>query len=68
MRIDEIEGLEARCSAQGVSRTVSLFMVGDQELKAGDWVLVHVGYAIQTLPEKDAMAVWALFDGAPLGD
>jgi hydrogenase expression/formation protein HypC len=62
MQIDEISGLEARCSARGVSRTVSLFMVQDRELTIGDWVLVHVGYAIQTITEKEAKESWELFD------
>ena len=62
MQIDDISGLEAKCSAKGVSRTVSLFMVRDRELKVGDWVLVHVGYAIQTINEKEAKESWELFD------
>lgn len=62
MQIAEISGLEARCSAKGVSRTVSLFMIQDRELTIGDWVLVHVGYAIQTITEKEARESWELFD------
>jgi hydrogenase expression/formation protein HypC len=29
---------------------------------AGDFVLVHVGYAIQALSEPEAEASWELFD------
>lgn len=62
MQIEEISGLDAKCSARGVSRTVSLFMVSDCELKAGDWVLVHVGYAIRSITQQAAQECWELFD------
>ncbi|GLI93440.1 HypC/HybG/HupF family hydrogenase formation chaperone [Methylocystis echinoides] len=62
MQIDEISGLEAKCSAKGVTRTVSLFMVRDRNPGVGDWVLVHVGYAIEKIFEKEAKETWELFD------
>jgi hydrogenase expression/formation protein HypC len=68
MQIDDISGLEAKCSAKGVSRVVSLFMVRDRELSVGDWVLVHVGYAIQTISEREAKESWELFDQMLLED
>lgn len=64
MRIDAIDGTEARCSAKGVERTVSLFMLLREELAPGDHVLVHVGYAIQKISEADAMSTWELLDDA----
>lgn len=62
MRITSIVGFQCTCEARGVEREVSLFMLQDQSLKAGDHVLVHVGYAIQKVSEEDALASWALFD------
>jgi hydrogenase expression/formation protein HypC len=62
MQIDDVSGFEAKCSAKGVSRTVSLFMVRDRDVKVGDWILVHVGYAIQTITEREAKESWELFD------
>jgi hydrogenase expression/formation protein HypC len=62
MRIEEIHDLEAVCSAKGVRRTVSLFMVHDLSPNVGDWVLVHVGHAMRTVSEKEARETWALFD------
>lgn len=47
MRIDSIDGHLARCSAGGVEREVNLFMLQDQTVLTGDYVMVHVGYAIQ---------------------
>ncbi len=47
MRIEAIDGFSARCSAAGVEREVNLFMLQGQMVVPGDYVMVHVGYAIQ---------------------
>ncbi len=47
MQIIAIEGMIARCVARGVYREVNLYLVQDAALAAGDFVLVHVGYALQ---------------------
>jgi len=62
MQIIEIDGFIARCEAKGVQRDVSLFMLQDEELAVDDFVMVHVGYAIQKMTEKDARSSWELFD------
>ena len=51
MQIVTIDGLTARCAAKGVQRDVSLFLLQDQAPAPGDWELVYVGYAIQTMFE-----------------
>ncbi len=62
MRITTIQAFTARCEARGVSREVSLFLLPEGSVAVGDHVLVHVGYAIQSLSEQDAAASWELFD------
>ena len=62
MQIRQIEGAVARCSARGVEREVSLFLLQDEVPGEGDWVLVHVGYAIQTITRDHARSAWALLD------
>jgi hydrogenase expression/formation protein HypC len=62
MKIVEVEGFNARCEAKGVEREVSLFMIQDQEINTGDFVMVHVGYAIQKVSAEDARSSWELFD------
>ncbi len=62
MRIISRDGHMASCEARGVSRDVSLTLLGDQDVAIGDYVLVHVGYALQTIDAADAQATWALFD------
>ena len=62
MQIVEIDGFNARCEAKGVERTVSLFMMQDEPPVVGDFVMVHVGYAIQKIAESDARTTWELLD------
>jgi len=62
MQITRLEGYEARCSARGVERDVSLFLLQDDTLQVGDYVLIHVGYAIQRLSAEQARETWELFD------
>jgi len=62
MEIIAIDGLQARGSAQGVEREISLFLLKDEPIAPGDFVLVHVGYAIQKVTPQDARSTWELFD------
>ena len=62
MKICEIDGYMARCEAKGVERDVSLFMLQDDTLTAGDHVVVHVGYAIQKISPQEARTAWELYD------
>ena len=62
MCIEQIEGTTARCSARGVERTVSLFLLQGQRLAPGDYVMIHVGYAIQKVSAAEARSRWELYD------
>lgn len=62
MQICEINGFTATCEAKGVFRDVSLFMLQDEPLEADDFVVVHVGYAIQKITPQEAQTAWDLYD------
>lgn len=62
MQVVAVDGYTARCTAKGVEREVSLFMLQDEPVEPGDHVIVHVGYAIQKVSEADARTTWELFD------
>ncbi|HKL63623.1 MAG TPA: HypC/HybG/HupF family hydrogenase formation chaperone [Woeseiaceae bacterium] len=62
MQIQSVDEFSARCEAKGVEREVSLFMLRDETVEPGDYVLVHVGYAIQKVTEEEAASSWELFD------
>jgi hydrogenase expression/formation protein HypC len=62
MQIQSIEGFTARCTAKGVQRDVSLFMLQDSGVSVDDFVVVHVGYAIQKITPQEAQSAWELYD------
>lgn len=62
MQITTIDGFNAHCAAKGVERDVSLFLLQDEDIKAGDFLLIHVGYAIQKISEAEALSTWELLD------
>ena len=62
MQIVTIDGYNARCTAKGVMREVSLFMLQDEPIVVDDFVMVHVGYALQKMSEQEARSTWELLD------
>ena len=62
MQIMAIDGLSAYCTAKCVEREVNLFLLQNTALTAGDFVMVHVGYAIQKIAEDHARSAWELYD------
>jgi len=62
MQIKSIADFTARCEAKGVERDVSLFMMQDEKLVVDDFIVVHVGYAIQKITEQEALSAWELYD------
>jgi hydrogenase expression/formation protein HypC len=62
MQITAIDGYTAHCEAKGVSREISLFMLQGEDLRAGDFVVVHLGYAIQKITPQEACTAWELYD------
>ncbi|PKM10716.1 MAG: HypC/HybG/HupF family hydrogenase formation chaperone [Gammaproteobacteria bacterium HGW-Gammaproteobacteria-3] len=65
MQIASISGHTARCAIKGVERDASLFLLQDETVKVGDYVLIHVGYAIQIISEQQAHSTWDLLDQMP---
>ena len=68
MQIKSIEGFNARCEAKGIERDVSLFMLQDENFQVDDYVVVHVGYAIQKITPQEARTAWDLYDQMLAGD
>ena len=62
MQIKEIDGFTARCEAKGIEREVSLFMLQHEVLEPDDFVVVHVGYAIQKVTPQEARSAWEIYD------
>ena len=62
MQVKQIDGYVARCEAKGVEREVNLFMLQEDEVAIGDYVMVHIGYAIQKMTEQEARSAWEIYD------
>ena len=62
MQVTKIDGYNAHCVAKGIERDVSLFLLQDEAIKEGDYLLIHVGYAIQRISEVEALSTWELLD------
>jgi hydrogenase expression/formation protein HypC len=61
--VDEPNRL-AKVDVAGVRRTINVGLVDDddRETSVGDWVLVHVGFAISRIDEEEARATRELLE------
>jgi hydrogenase expression/formation protein HypC len=57
--VDELNRL-AKVEVAGVRRTVNVGLLDD--VGAGDWVLIHVGFAISRIDEAEARATRELLE------
>ena len=62
MRVESIEGLIARCEAKGVQREANLLMLSPDGIAVGDYVVVHLGYAMDKVSPEEAAAAWDIYD------
>jgi hydrogenase expression/formation protein HypC len=44
----------ARADVSGVSRVINIGLLEDEALEPGDWVLIHVGFAMSKIDEEEA--------------
>lgn len=54
MQVLSTEGFVARCNAKGIEREMSFSLLQDQSVVPGEFVVVHVGYAIQKITPQEA--------------
>jgi len=47
----------------GVRRAVNIGLLGQDQVGIGDWVLVHVGFAMSKIDEAEAAATLTLLNG-----
>ncbi len=65
LKIVEIDGLNAIGEVEGLRRRMRLDFI--KEPKVGEYVIVHAGFAIERLPEAQALAdieAWAEVENA----
>ena len=65
LKIVEIDGMNAIGEVEGLRRNMRLDFI--REPKVGEYVIVHAGFAIERLPEAQALAdieAWAEVENA----
>jgi len=61
-RVDKIEGDIATCTVGESSYDASLELISNENVKVGDYVLIHTGFALQKLDTEDALETLRTFD------
>lgn len=49
----------AKVDVSGVKRGINISLVAEQGIAPGDWVLIHVGFAMNKINEQEAMETLA---------
>ena len=53
MKINKIDGSLAQCEAGGLTQDIRIAFITDPQ--TGDYVMVHAGFAIEKMSEKEAL-------------
>ena len=46
----------AKVDVCGVRRAINIGLLVDEDVRPGDWVLIHVGFALSKIDEEEAQA------------
>jgi hydrogenase expression/formation protein HypC len=52
----------ARVNVSGVRRVINVGLLSDEALVPGDWVLIHVGFALSKIDEAEAASALAFLE------
>jgi hydrogenase expression/formation protein HypC len=53
----------AKVDVSGVKRAINIGLLEDEKLEPGDWVLIHVGFALSKIDEQEAKAALDFLEG-----
>jgi hydrogenase expression/formation protein HypC len=53
----------AKVDVSGVRRAINIGLLEDEKLAPGDWVLIHVGFALSKIDEEEAKAALDFLEG-----
>ena len=53
----------AKVDVSGVKRAINIGLLEGEEVNRGDWVLIHVGFALSKIDEKEAKAAMDFLEG-----
>jgi hydrogenase expression/formation protein HypC len=53
----------AKVDVSGVKRAINIGLVAEEGIEPGDWVLIHVGFALSKIDENEAKAAMDFLEG-----
>lgn len=53
----------AKVTVSGVRRAINIGLLADEPPVVGDWVLIHVGFALSKIDEREAQEVLEFLEG-----
>lgn len=53
----------ATAEVSGVRRVINVGLIEEGSLSRGDWVLIHVGFALSKIDEREAAAAMEFLEG-----
>jgi hydrogenase expression/formation protein HypC len=53
----------AKVDVSGVRRAINIGLLEDEKLEPGDWILIHVGFALSKIDEDEAKAALDFLEG-----
>ncbi|GLY80874.1 hydrogenase assembly protein HupF [Actinoallomurus iriomotensis] len=53
----------AKVDVSGVRRAINIGLITDDEPRPGDWILIHVGFALSKIDEAEAKATLDFLEG-----
>jgi hydrogenase expression/formation protein HypC len=53
----------AKVDVSGVKRAINIGLLEQETLRPGDWVLIHVGFALSKIDEDEATAALEFLEG-----
>jgi hydrogenase expression/formation protein HypC len=53
----------AKVDVSGVRRAINVGLLENEQLKPGDWILIHVGFALSKIDEEEAKAALDFLEG-----
>jgi len=63
VKVMQVDGQSAVVDVGGARREISLLLLDD--VRAGEWVILHAGFAIQKMDEEEAEKTLALLRELP---
>ncbi len=62
----DVERFIAKADVSGVRRNINVGLLKPEEAQVGNWVLIHVGFALSVIDEQEAQQTLAYLQG--MGD